>query len=331
LKSIPLKIGALVKRSEDRCWEHRIPNPKGSASPYSFHSLKTHDEIEAIEKAVKNVIAMQGGKDPYKKIEYKLMRLRELIKDYFTNYVREGDTHATKTLSSYTSVAKQVNSWMGNLILHEITTTAVREYLNKLSDKRNVSAATLNRHASFISGLLTYAVDCEYLQINVMRKFKRYREVDKRRRQEVFTEDETLKIIESAKESLSTNIREFIITAFKTGMRKDELFRLQWKYVDLEEGKITVIDTKNKEDRVIVISEGLLETLREYKKTAIKSKYVFPNKKGGIRTDIKVAWRNIIKRAGIEYRTFHTIRHTFTTNLNKQRCKQGTCGEDFRS
>lgn len=78
--------------------------------------------------------------------------------------------------------------------------------------------------------------------------------------------------------------------AVLTGMRKGEVAGLRWELVDLERGLITVRysydkpRTKGRKDRVVPIHPELLPVLRELKRTA-SSPWVFPNPKGGMRTE----------------------------------------------
>jgi integrase len=100
-------------------------------------------------------------------------------------------------------------------------------------------------------------------------------------------------------------------------MRRGEIARLKWKNVDLEDGFIHVIETKNNESRSIPIARLLLDTLRELKSKA-KTEFVFTTHEGNPYTHHslwKRAWGTALRRSGIGNVRFHDLRHTFVSNL----------------
>jgi len=102
-----------------------------------------------------------------------------------------------------------------------------------------------------------------------------------------------------------------------TGMRRSEIARLKWKDVNLEDGFLEVIETKNYEPRTIPIGELLLNMLREMEKTAV-SEFVFTSLDGKPYTSLtswKRTWSTALRKSGIEKCRFHDLRHTFVSNL----------------
>ena len=61
------------------------------------------------------------------------------------------------------------------------------------------------------------------------------------------TEDEEERLLKSA----SPHVKEFIVFAINTGMRRGEIFNLKWSAVDFDNGHIHVLKAKNKEKRVV--------------------------------------------------------------------------------
>ena len=53
----------------------------------------------------------------------------------------------------------------------------------------------------------------------------------------------------------STRLRLLIAFALNTGGRRSELFKLDWRYVDLSHGRVRFIETKNGEDRSIRLTD----------------------------------------------------------------------------
>jgi len=118
-------------------------------------------------------------------------------------------------------------------------------------------------------------------------------------------------------------LKAIILTGFLTGLRKSELLNLRWRNIDLKRCSIIVEskDTKNKKPKITYFDPMLTEVLE-----AIKIKggeYVFPSpiKKGKPLSDIRTAWHNALRRAGLDKQSegqekivFHTLRHTFASH-----------------
>ncbi|MGE4558292.1 MAG: tyrosine-type recombinase/integrase [Desulfovibrionaceae bacterium] len=103
--------------------------------------------------------------------------------------------------------------------------------------------------------------------------------------------------------------------ALYTGMRRGELFRLQWRDVNLERKTVTISDPKGGKSQTIPLSPLAVEVLKETPR--FESEYVFPNKKGGKLTDIKRHLNKIRERADLPegFRPLHGLRHVYASML----------------
>lgn len=132
-------------------------------------------------------------------------------------------------------------------------------------------------------------------------------------------------------------VNEFIIFAFYTGMRLDEIINLRWKNIDLDSRIITVGDenftTKGRKQRFIPICEEALEALTRCKTQVAKgtpsfvlplsngeniSCFVFCKANGEQYTGdhISQCFKRACKAANVDSRIhFHTLRHSFASNL----------------
>jgi len=106
--------------------------------------------------------------------------------------------------------------------------------------------------------------------------------------------------------------------ALLTGFRRGEVFGLRWDNVDLENGFVTLRDTKGGKDSTLPVSTDALEVLRRAKEVlpSPTCPLVFPNRSGQKRKWFGNSWTAIKCRAGIpqEFR-FHGLRHTFASHL----------------
>jgi len=103
-----------------------------------------------------------------------------------------------------------------------------------------------------------------------------------------------------------------------TGVRKGELFRLQWGHIDFERGFITLVETKGDQKQTIPLNESAKDLLLEYRRlNPIDSPYVFPGRNGGQRQTIAAQVRRIKVAADLPkaFRPLHGLRHFFASQL----------------
>lgn len=121
-----------------------------------------------------------------------------------------------------------------------------------------------------------------------------------------------LKAIEEDEHPQAGNIMKM---ALYTGMRRGELFRLQWNHVDYRNGFITLVAPKGGKDEKIPLNAAARSLLKEIEQT--DSPYVFPGRGGERRTDIARHVRRIRDAAGLpsDYRPLHGLRHAYASML----------------
>lgn len=245
-----------------------------------------------------------------RKAQVRENRFFDVKKEYterFDDMVKEYLRHSEATKKSYkrdTISAKHLQEYFRKKRLSEITPKMVEDY--KLARRRLVKPATVNRELAFLKHLFNEAIRWEKVDVNPVEKVKLFRELQNNTR--VLSDEEEEKLLAAA----PRHLRPMIITALETGMRRGEVLSLKWKDVDFEQGYLMVRDTKNGESRKIILIDRLTDTLKQIKK---RGAYVFSKKDGTPYCDPKNAFRNAVKRAGIEYCRFHDCRHTFASRL----------------
>jgi integrase len=133
---------------------------------------------------------------------------------------------------------------------------------------------------------------------------------------EDLTEDQLKKLLEAIANDTHNQAGNMMLLALYSGMRRGEMFKLQWKHVDFERGFITLVDPKGGKDQHIPLNDatrGLLNSIKRIK----GSPYVFPGRKGSQRVDINKALAEIKKEAGLSksFRPLHGLRHVFASQL----------------
>lgn len=167
----------------------------------------------------------------------------------------------------------------------------------------------------------------------------------KRKIPEVLTEKEEKKLLSVFNERYFTPQRNktMISLMLKSGLRLSEVINLRWNNLDLQTGKIKVVEGKGSKDRILWINNGTLDQLRSWRERQAEKvddpDYIFTTgtgnklqgkdvrdmvyryaEKAGIQEEVEKHYRdsegNRLEETYKEKKVSpHTFRHTFATNL----------------
>lgn len=176
--------------------------------------------------------------------------------------------------------------------------------------------ATLDREVELLKRMLTYAVKCGELASNPLAGVKLLRKPNVRRT--VVTEEIFAKVYTAASRAL----KPILLTAYDTGMRKQEVLGLRWRQVELEAGVIRLAagETKSDEPRVIYLTTRTREALKRiHKGKGKRSEYVFVNPSTGEPwQELRKGFATACAAAGLEDAWFHDLRRSFVTNARRR-------------
>lgn len=204
---------------------------------------------------------------------------------------------------------KNLNSFFKGKYLFEITPQMIEKY--KAVRLERVTPASVNRELACLKHMFTKAIEWGFIKANPAKGVKRLKEPPGRLR--YLKPEEVVALLDVC----ADHIRPIVVTALNTGMRKSEILNLRWSDVDLRNRKITVINAKNNETRVIPINQTLYQELLTLSEK-VKGEYVFSGRNGHPYGDIKKGFSAALNRAGIEDFRFHDLRHTFGSHLVMQ-------------
>ena len=190
----------------------------------------------------------------------------------------------------------------------------IRQYQVHLFRERKLSAGTVEGRTAALRFFFVKTLKRPYIHDQIPFP-KRQRPLPT-----VLSQDEVARLIDSAQSLMH---RAMLMTLYGTGVRRAELCQLKVADVDSKRMVIRVRNGKGGRDRDVLLSDKLLETLREYWRWMKPKTYLFPGTVKNWRADVpittKVVWTAVNearKRAGIEKRiTPHTLRHSFATHM----------------
>ncbi len=269
---------------------------------------------EAKEWATRMEVEVRQGRY-FGRSESKERTFTDLVDRYIAQEV-------PKNPKSFTKCIVQLNWWKKHLkdfYLCRITPSTISDLKELLLKERTPrgtlrSQSTANRYLAALSGALTVAVkEWNWLKENPLSKVSRYKEGKPRER--FLTKEEIERLLAICKISKSPHLYAVTLFAICSGARRGEILGLKWRDVDFERQTATFRDTKNGETRTVPLSLAIVNCLLEERKKRVRiSEYVFPSANGKQPADIRGAWENAVKEAGLSI-CFHTLRHTAASHL----------------
>ncbi len=205
------------------------------------------------------------------------------------------------------------------------TQAEVKEKLKRIiEDTKGLSPKTVRNIHQIISSALKLARDQRLIANNPAEGCALPRL--ERKETKTLTKEQLAAFVREAKE---TGVFEMYYVELTTGLRRGELLGLKWEDIDLEQGSLRVrrqvaringeiveapLKTKNSY-RTLPLAEGTVAVLKEQRKKAGESLWVFPSPTGGPMSPDSVLHmlHRVLDRAGLPHIRFHDLRHTFAT------------------
>jgi integrase len=108
-----------------------------------------------------------------------------------------------------------------------------------------------------------------------------------------------------------------VFLSLNTGLRRGELFALEWEDINFNKALLTVKGgtAKSGKTRYIPLNEYALGVLKGWRKQSQSNNLVFSGKEGKQFTHVKKAWFSILKMAKIDKFRWHDMRHHFASHL----------------
>jgi integrase/recombinase XerD len=113
--------------------------------------------------------------------------------------------------------------------------------------------------------------------------------------------------------------RSMLSLIYACGLRRSELLNLTFKDIHTERNLLIVKQSKGKKDRVVPISNKIINLLRDYYKAYRPKNWLFEGQNGGEKYSeeslAKVLKQSLIKTKIQKPVTLHWLRHSYATHL----------------
>ena len=198
----------------------------------------------------------------------------------------------------------------GNVKMKDLTSTKLQQFYNELLTKggiknKGLKSSTCNRYFAVLGAVIEYGIKHDLWNgknpcVVVTKK------PEDNNREAYWGNDKLTQLFQYCKNKQAQQIVRF---ALHSGMRRREVFDLDWSNVDMGLGVIYILQSKTRQKRIVPMSDNLKALLLE----------IGPKKSGKVFTMKVSAFESAFKRAkdkaGLKGLTFHDLRHTFATTF----------------
>lgn len=242
----------------------------------------------------------------------------------FDNWIAEHSILVSEstTQTYYKDSKVSLKFWFQKDVV-SITRADIIDFIN-YEIGRGCRPGTIRSHFKVVKSTFEWAFDSHVITKNPCIKIP----LPKKNNSEIqpFTEEEMNKILAV---KCPEWMRNAILIAYHTGMRKGEIFALKWSDINFEKRFIMVQRTQSIVNNQLVLKEpktksskrrinvdnNLLSALQEMHSKS-NSEFVFSAKNGcKIPWEISKRFKTICMRANVSYKRFHDIRHTHASVL----------------
>lgn len=209
----------------------------------------------------------------------------------------------------------------GEYKLFEITPETVEQFkrdraAQKTSSGKTRAKSSVNRDLAVLSAVFSLAKNFGEVKENPVSRIKSYTNLNSRER--VLSDDEEIILFEKIRDDVKFS-RQIEILLY-TGMRRGELFKLEWRDIDLTDGFINIRKetTKTGKARTIPMLSNVqivIEALRGEAGDVAEQDKIFLGVSSRA-NQLTTRFREVCDQLGFNDLTVHSLRHTFSTRAD---------------
>jgi site-specific recombinase XerD len=217
--------------------------------------------------------------------------------------------YSKTTCRTYTTAFYNLLQILGKVPVASLTRERVQAYLLWLLREKGYSEANLH---TTINALKFYF---EQVEGRGREFYDLPRPKKPSKLPSVLSEQEMISLIEGTE---NLKHRSLLMTAYSAGLRVSELVSLKLRDIDSNRMLIHLHGAKGKRDRMVPLSQKLLETLRAYFRQYRPKIYLFESEPGRPHeaSYAQAVLREAKKKAGVQKKgSVHLLRHSYATHL----------------
>jgi len=198
--------------------------------------------------------------------------------------------------------------FFGEIPMRDLNRSLTRKYRQeRCAEKPSLKPATVNRDLSVLRRLSNWAVEEGIVPANPLGRVHMERE--RRTKRPVMSVREERLLIAYA----PVHLRQIILCALDTGMRRSEILGQRWEDVDFDNRLLHVTRSKTAqgESRIVPLTTRVYEMLLSIRKD---QGIVFTYDNNPIKI-VKTAWAASLRRSGLRHFRFHDLRHTANSRM----------------
>ncbi len=237
------------------------------------------------------------------------IRLSEFINKFRSH---SAYAHSYSTSKDYISELNQFAKFTSNIHINEITQKNVNEYLR---ERGKISVYTSSKALRYLKSIFNWAIIEQYLTENPCKNIKPIKTPEK---QPLFLSEKDFEtLINSVKEK---DLKDVIIFAANTGLRKMEILTLEWTQINLRD-RYAILDnnnghtTKSKRVRTVPLNQKAMEIVQDRKKLNNNLVFTYNGESLNPYFACKKFKKYAIKAGLNPMLKFHSLRHTFASWL----------------
>ncbi|WP_077731394.1 site-specific integrase [Methylocaldum sp. 14B] len=262
--------------------------------------------IEVLGKAAQGIDPREDRKP-----KTEPMTLRRFIDQKYRPWAhgnhKSSDTHVKRIESCFSDLLDRP--------LLEITPWLIEKYrLARL--KAGIASTTINRDIVALKACLTRAAEWGEIAESPL-KGKGIVETDRRGVVRFLDQSEESRLYAALDRCPYAYLRTMVIVSLHTGIRRGELFGLEWRDIDLARRSMVIHgpNTKNRTTRHAPLNDIAAQALTAWKRHGNGEGLVFPGRDGGRLDNARKSFAALLRDADIKNFRWHDMRHHFASKL----------------
>jgi integrase len=209
--------------------------------------------------------------------------------------------------SHFLSYSKSLLGAFGHLTLKEITIEKVQAY--QMQRAKTVKPATANRSLAILRRTFNLGIRWGLVKENPVAKVDLFPE--SRGRMRFLSREEQQSLLDCC----SKRLRDVVLVALRTGMRRGELLGLRKQDLDFNRGLIILTKTKTDRGRQVPMTDEVKTVLARLAFGRQDDEHIFRNRWNGPYQQPRAEFVKAMGKAGIKDFRFHDLRHTYASDL----------------